>query len=99
METARIFSRKLSPKRGSVQKEGLAPRDPVDEILADIEREKKNLMIVGHLPFLKKLASLALAGSGATQMIDFKPGGIVSLQKMGGRWQVMFALIPDLLIG
>ena len=98
IETAEIISSILSPKRGTEQKEGLAPNDPVREVFTAIKSEEKNLMIVGHLPFLQKLASLILIGSETGQMIGFRQGGVVCLrQNEGGSWQIGFLVIPDLL--
>lgn len=55
-------------------------------------------MIVAHLPFLSKLASLLLTGSESASTVAFKQGGIVCLERFEGqRWQVDWMIIPELL--
>ena len=97
IETAEILARILLPKKGIEKKEGLAPNDSVRKIFVIIEQERNNAMIVGHLPFLQKLASLALTGSEDDQIIGFRQGGVVSLQRTEERWRLVFAITPDLL--
>jgi len=97
-ETARIFAKELSPKIGIEQKEGLAPNDPVDKIFADIAPLKTDIMIVGHLPFLQKLASLTLINSASSEIIKFNMSGAVCLERdETGKWQLIFEIIPGLL--
>ena len=98
METARIFENELSPKEGTVQKEGLAPSDPVTDILAVVMAEGKDIMIVGHLPFLEKIASYALIGAEEPGIVKFNMGGVVCLERdEDDSWQLLFAVKPDLL--
>ena len=98
IETAKIIAGTLPPERDVEQKEGLAPNDSVKAVFTAINSEKGSLMIVGHLPFLQKLASLALVGSENSQVIGFQQGGVVCLrQNDDGTWQIMFAIIPDLI--
>ena len=64
----------------------------------EIESQNKNLMIVGHLPFLQKLASLLLSGTEDNQFISFRNSGVVCLEYTGA-WKVLWAVIPELLEG
>jgi len=78
---------------------GLEPDDPPDGVQAEIERSEHDLMIVGHLPFLARLASLLLAGWTEGVAIDFQPGGAVCLERLrpGQKWHVLWAVTPALL--
>ena len=44
------------------EKDFLNPDDPVETAAKFINHRKKNIMIVGHLPFLSKLSSFLLTG-------------------------------------
>ena len=97
-ETAAIFQNELLSKEGIVQKEGFSPNDPVGPVFDEIGHAQKNIMIVGHLPFLQKLASLALINSEAYEIIKFSMGGVVCLERNEeGKWQLIFEIIPELL--
>lgn len=98
IETAKILAQALSPKQGAEQREDLAPNDPVKKVFDSIASEDRDLMIVGHLPFLQKLASLALTNSESSDIVAFRKGGAVGLErKEANVWQLIFAIIPDML--
>jgi len=95
-ETASILANALSPNRPSVQKEGLAPNDPIDNIYKEILEKDKDLMIVGHLPHLAKLTSKLLLNSEDKHIIEFKPGSVLLLEKTQDYWKVVWFIIPEL---
>ena len=98
IETAQIFAQILLPKEGTKQRKDLAPNDPVKMVFDSITSEDRGLMIVGHLPFLPKLASLALINSESSGIVGFQQGGVVCLERQEAQtWQLIFAIIPDLL--
>ncbi|MFC1480421.1 phosphohistidine phosphatase SixA [Candidatus Omnitrophota bacterium] len=98
IETAQVFEKELTPTGGILQKEGLAPNDPTEGIFSEAEAESKDIMIVGHLPFIQKIAALVLLGSESSKIIRFNMGGVVCLKKSEeGFWQLVFEVIPDLL--
>jgi phosphohistidine phosphatase len=77
---------------------GLAPNDPVDSVKDEIAQTFDDLMIVGHLPFLGKLASVLVAGSESADAVAFRQGGIVCLERdEKGAWRVRWMVTPDLL--
>ena len=99
IETASIFKDKLLPGEGVVQKEGLAPDVPPNALFATITLTKKNILIVGHLPSLQKLASLALLNAESYEIIKFSMSGVVCLERSDvGKWQLIFEITPDLLV-
>jgi hypothetical protein len=57
----------------------------------------EDLMLVGHLPYMAKLAGLLLCGDKEKTPIDFKMGGIVCLMRFDdGRWALEWMLVPDM---
>jgi phosphohistidine phosphatase len=56
-------------------------------------------MIVGHLPFLSRLASTLLIGDETVALVAFRNGGVVCLERgeEKGRWRLTWAVVPELL--
>ena len=62
-------------------RDGLAPNDPVAPV-ADWLRdaaESSSIALVGHLPFLDRLASLLITDDENTHVVEFRMGGLVKL--------------------
>ena len=100
-QTAEILANALGVERIEA-KAGLNPSDdvaPVKEWLDELAAEgARSLAIVGHLPFLDKLASLLVAGSAEAQVATFQNAGIVKLipKPSGTGYCVHWILTPDL---
>ena len=97
LETARILNEELQPSEGIIQMGGLAPKDHIGEIVEKLPQTGKNLMIVGHLPFLDKLCSFLVSGKEDRHIAAFTNGCILCLERSGEHWQILFHVIPDLL--
>jgi phosphohistidine phosphatase len=93
-ETAGIFAEALNPG-GSVQEmEGLAPLDDVTKL--DV-KGAKNVMLVGHLPFMEKLTSYLVTGSSdRPRVLKFQNGGIACLDRdeETSSWFIKWTLFP-----
>lgn len=77
------------------ERNDLNPMDSVDKFPNEFQKLNKDLMIVGHLPFLQKLASLLLTGSDNLESISFKYSGVICLECQE-RWKIGWFLTPDL---
>jgi len=78
--------------------DGLAPNDDVVAIRDELASSRHDVMIVGHLPFLSKLASLLLAGDETAGTVAFQQGGVVCLEQGAeDEWQINWMVIPELL--
>ena len=97
LETARIMADHLISK-GFSGVDGLAPLD-APEIWADrIAAMNEDVMLVGHLPHLAKLAGLLLCGDREKMPVDFKMGGIVCLKRFDdGRWTLEWMVVPEMI--
>jgi len=93
-QTAEILGAALSPAGGVAEAPGLAPNDPVDALL---ETLSDRLMLVGHLPFLARLAGRLVAGDEACEVVRLRNAGVVCLAGEGSTWSVAWAMIPELL--
>jgi phosphohistidine phosphatase len=98
-QTEEILSENLNPIGGVLETDGLAPMDhPViwAERLEDI---KDNIVLVGHLPHLGRLASLLLCRDSEKGIIAFRMAGIVCLQRNDeGRWSLQWMITPEIII-
>jgi phosphohistidine phosphatase len=94
IETAQIFAQELLPKEGCEQKEGLAPNDPVNAVFANVLAKRKDAMIVGQ----QKITHLALLNLETAAIIKFNMAAVVCLEQNNqGKWQLIFAVPPNLL--
>ncbi|RLG07697.1 MAG: phosphohistidine phosphatase SixA [Thaumarchaeota archaeon] len=57
---------------------------------------EEDLMLVGHLPHLKKLVSLLLTGRDDLEIVKFRYGGVACLEKNEG-WSLLWMIRPDIL--
>lgn len=97
-QTADVLADHTRPASGVQKAEGLDPMaDP--RIWADrVSNLNKDIMLVGHLPHLGRLAGLLLAGSESVDPVEFQTGGIICLSReSGGTWSVQWCVIPDIL--
>jgi phosphohistidine phosphatase len=96
-QTAHIFHAALGPQEQMREMQGLKPLDDVTEIVPLILAEP-DLMLVGHLPFMERLASYLITGSTDKRVIKFQNGGIVCLVRESGQgeWFIKWALMPEI---
>lgn len=97
-QTAEILAGAVSASQGVLQRNGLAPKDPVAPIREAIEQSTGDLMIVGHLPFLGKLAALLVADNEETEIVAFRFGCVVCVERVeNGPWKLAWMVVPGLL--
>lgn len=78
-------------------RQGLNPNDDIRPWAERISVETEDLMIVGHLPFLEKLASFLVSGKEGAKAVLFRYSAIVCLEKKEfGRWAVDQVLKPEM---
>jgi phosphohistidine phosphatase len=94
-QTARILADALEPPSGVNAAEGLDPGDDVAAMAEVIAAEEGRLMLVGHLPFLGRLAGLLVAGNPDAPVVRFHTASIVRLVFERGSWSVDWAVSPD----
>jgi phosphohistidine phosphatase len=96
-QTAALLAERLSPAEGVIAVEGLNPNDDVRPVAEALRAEHESLMLVGHLPFLSRLASLLVAGNPEGGIVRIRQAGIVCLSQEGGKWAVNCVMPPELL--
>lgn len=64
--------------------EGLGPNDPVGPVNEQLQGQRA--LVVGHLPFLDKLASLIVCDDEDKEPIAFRNAGLVALDEGRVQW-------------
>jgi phosphohistidine phosphatase len=72
--------------------------DDPKTLIKKLDEKKKDIMIVGHLPHLSKLSDFLLTGELNHEVIRFKMGGVICIEKnQEGKWSIQWMVIPDLI--
>jgi len=97
-QTAELMDTALKIPNSSVQAtQGLNPNDDIRPWADRISKEKEDLILVGHLPFLEKLTSFLLCRNENARLVLFRYGAIVCLdQKEDKGWAVRWILTPEM---
>lgn len=74
----------------------MGPNDLTDAVLDNIAMLKDDIMIVGHLPFLNKLASHLIGGDETHYYFHMRNSTVTMLEKHGDMWQIEWMLSPQL---
>jgi phosphohistidine phosphatase len=94
--TAEILAAELEPSDGLKEAPGLKP---LDDVLPWTSLDPgAALMLVGHLPFMERLAALLVCGSQDRPVVKFQNSGIVCLDREPAsvNWVIRWALVPKL---
>ena len=96
-QTAKLIAEALDPEGGVAPRNGLDPNDDPAALIRYLD-PAENLMIVGHLPFLERLASLLTCGDANKLVFKFQKGGIVCLDREPEThgWFIKWALMPHI---
>ncbi len=96
--TAEILAASLKPAKGVAETDGLAPLDDPGIWAARVSDLAEDLVLVGHLPHLARLAGLLLCGEAEKSAVHFRMGGIVCLSRAdAGPWGLEWLLVPEVL--
>lgn len=98
-QTAGLYAEVVRAAEGPIARDGLAPNDNVSLLRDELAVATDDTMIVGHMPFVSKLATLLLTGYESPPAIMFINAGVVCLERTpDNRWQVDWVVTPDLLV-
>jgi phosphohistidine phosphatase len=97
-ETAHILCATVPCTSGPCRMDGLSPTDDPVTTANFLKVYTDDVIIVGHLPHLERLASLLLTGSPDRRPVQFRNSGVVCLEKdPNGMWSILWAVVPELL--
>lgn len=97
-QTAEVLAKHLHPAKGVIAAGGLEPLDDTKVWKNRLAETAEDIMIVGHLPYLSKLASHLLIRYKDKEVVAFRMGGIFCLEKDdNGGWTVQWIITPEII--
>lgn len=97
-ETAKVIAKHLTPGVEPEETDGLLPSDSPEVWAGRADRLEVYTMLVGHMPHLGGLAALLTAGDEKKDVVAFRNGCIVSLEKGEGEgWSVAWMITPGII--
>ena len=98
IQTAEVLAEVVKINKEKIERQGLAPNDDVPAVKDELIAAQQDTMIVSHMPFVSKLASLLLTSRESADTAVFKQGGIVALScSEENQWQIEWMITPELL--
>jgi len=98
-QTAEILGKYLLPAGGVHSAKDLSPNDDPNLWAMRLTEIHKDVMMVGHLPHLSRLAAILLGREADSGVVAFTNSGIVCLEKdHSSHWRLNWAVIPDILL-
>ncbi len=98
-QTANVLAQALSPINGVKSSANLSPMANVSLWAERLNTLSENVMLVGHLPHLSKLAALLLCQNEEKQVINFQNAGLVCLHKDDkGVWSGQWIITPQTIV-
>ena len=86
-----------APDHGVEAAAGLSPNDPVKPVARMVASLSADTMLVGHLPFMARLAGRLVTGDEHVEVVAFVPGTVLCLEPAAGdRWTVAWMVRPEL---
>lgn len=98
LQTAEILAKELKPEKGIDRGLELNPISQPWSWVESLAQIEEDVMLVGHLPHLKRLTALLLCQDESKQIVEFKNGGIISLvRNESGMWTMRWMVIPQII--
>jgi phosphohistidine phosphatase len=95
-QTAEEFEAALGAPRHEA--DFLSPNDDVSPLRREVQSRSDSLLVVGHLPFLGRLAAALLCQDESMPVVAFQQAGIVRLDRgEGGLWSLRWAVPPEIM--
>ena len=98
IQTAEVLTDEVKPVKGMEQGQEMNPLSGPWGWVEHLSQAEENVMLVGHLPHLKRLAALLLCQDESKQFLDFQEGGIISFcRNESGIWVLRWMVTPGII--
>lgn len=98
LQTAELLLPSIKLENPMQERAELDPIASVDPILEEIYAWDKDVMLVGHMPFMGRLVGKLVTGNENRNIIEFKTGTMVCLEQVEREhWLICWMLTPSLL--
>jgi phosphohistidine phosphatase len=99
-QTAHAIADAVGLGSACLVREGLLPGDPVKPLAKILNLIEQDLIIVGHDPFLTRLASRLVCGRASAAVVDLDKPSLLHLTNVPeGEWRIVQLLSPARLKG
>lgn len=97
-ETAELLAQTIAPGVRGAERAGLDPNDAAEPFAREVAGWQEETLVVGHLPFMERLAARLVSGQEGRPVASFRPGTVVCLERdEEARWAIAWMLRPELL--
>lgn len=97
-QTAKLMGDTIRPGIDMAAQTGLSPNDDVEAFTGEMSQWQGDTLVVGHLPFMAKLAAYLLGGDTSADRFGFRPGTLLCLERADDEgWRLNWMLRPELL--
>ena len=94
-QTAELLERLLESRGRIHQEVCLGPNDSPTIFLDRLHDHPKDILVVGHMPFVARMVSLAITGGPYRQVVEFEPGTVAGLVRHDAKvWRLFFLARP-----
>lgn len=95
VQTAEVFAQALKPPQGIQSIDDINPLDDVSAFAPKIDLNR-NVMLVGHLPFMERLISFLIISRVEPPVFKMQNGGVICLDRYPDSEQIVikWALMP-----
>lgn len=98
LQTANVIQSAVRSDDGLVARPDLGPMDKTAPVAKAIAKSDADLMIVGHEPFLGKLAARLVTGRAKRPILSLEKGAMVCLgRESDDHWTILWSVTPALL--
>lgn len=102
VETAELFADELDLQATRREIDGLRPDDDIRGVSRRLSGFGYPLLVVGHEPHLGRLASMLVCGNVDQELVNFKPGALLCLEREATKshtilWRIRWFVTPGLL--
>lgn len=102
-QTATVLSNAVWQGKAPSALQGIGPNDGIDYLCNTIMAAGGDLMVVGHMPFMGRIAAKCLRGEQVGAMIAFEPGAVLCLKRLDegspAPWALEWFVKPSMLSG
>jgi phosphohistidine phosphatase len=99
-QTAELLAAAVAQGGDAESRSGIDPLDPIGPLAEEAASWSQDTMLVGHLPFMGRLASWLVSRAEQADAVAFRPGSVVCLERgTEGLWTLAWMMRPELLAG
>jgi phosphohistidine phosphatase len=93
-QTAEVLAARFGAVEAIAPLSGLLPEDDPAIVAAELDAHTASTLLVGHLPFLSRLAALLVNGDPERPVVEFFPATMVCCSRLNARWEVNWRIAP-----